>query len=795
MQIYSFGDWLKRRRRALDLTQAELADQVGCSAAAIRKMEAEERRPSVQITERLAEIFAIPEQERANFLRFARGELRSAPAETKDQFPWYTFTKSTYSNLPATVTSLIGREHEIMDIREYLRSATIRLVMLSGPPGIGKTRLSIEVARTILSDFPDGVFFVALAPLEDPSLLARTVAQALGYVETKRQLASEQLIEGIGDKQLLIVLDNCEHLIEDVASLASGLLSACSRLKILATSRESLRIPGEWMYSVKALAVPALDVPVPKESSVVAIETASAFPALTLFTERARAVRSDFVLDADNIHAVASICAQLDGLPLAIELMAARMRLMTPQSLLEHWNNQYVLSADGMRASSTRQKTLNDAIAWSYNLLSEEEQRLFAYLSVFSGGFTLATVETILSELFVRTSISGLIASLLDKSLLQRTVEREAPDETRFTMLVTIQKFALNCLQNTGSEATARNQHLAYFLNLAEQADQEIHGPNQVAWLRRLSTERDNLRSALSWVIETRQTGLALQMAGNLSLFWFRRSNLSEGRQWLGQVLMLPDALQYPRLYSYAMAQLAFHTWLQIGPKEARPFVEQALSVARAYEDKWNIAWALTVYGLILIAESNFAAAKSILEDSKVLFQEINDEWGYANAVISLGNGAYNQDDPDAALALHEESLLGFRKLGDKYFESVALRFIGMIKVKQGDLKPGVDTLRGALILAQQLDSKYEVGAGLQHIGDAAKAAGNPTRAVRLYWGSRNIFDSIGAWQEAGDTEFDDKLATCRVALDESEFTVAVEQGRAMTIEQAIAYALENSDG
>jgi predicted ATPase/transcriptional regulator with XRE-family HTH domain len=787
MQAQSFGDWLKRKRKSLDLTQEELAKQVGCSAAAIRKFEAEERRPSVQIVGRLAGIFDIPLKEQPGFRRFARGELRSAPAEAEEDFPWQASTRHIPSNLPATVTSLVGREQEISLVREYLVDPTIRLVSLIGPPGIGKTRLSLETARTILSDFPNGVFFVALAPLEDASLFAFTVAQVLGFLERTRQPAIQQLTDGIRDKQMLIVLDNCEHLIEDVAMLASELLSACPRLKILVTSRESLRIPGEWIYTV-----PALNVP--KEDSSVDVATVSEFPALTLFSERARAIRSDFALDAENIQPVTAICAQLDGLPLAIELMAARMRLMTPQSLLEHLNREFVLSADGMRAASARQKTLNDAITWSYNLLSEEEQRLFAWLSIFSGGFTLEAAEAVFSEIFAGKSLSSLVTSLLDKSLLQRSFDPEARGETRFSMLVTIHQFALNRLQSMGNKTDARNKHLAYFLKLAEKADKEVRGPNQVEWLRHLSTERDNLRSSLSWAIETRQTKAALQMASDLSLFWYRRSDLSEGRQWLGQVLTMPDAPQHPTLYSYALAQLAFHTWLQIGPKEARPFVEQALSVARANHDKWNTAWALNVLGLILISEDNFEAAQSTLEKSKALFREIHDEWGYANAVISLGNGAHNQDDQATALALHEESLIEFRQLGDKYFEEVALRFIGMLQVKQGELTHGVAALREALILAQQINSKYEIASGLRCMGDAAQAKGNPARAVHFYWASRNIFDSIGAWQQEDDAEFEIDIAPCRAALRESEFADAAERGRAMTMEQAVEYALENEE-
>jgi len=422
----SFGEWLKRQRKAVGLTQEQLAEQVSCSTSALKKIEAEERRPSAQIVERLAEIFNIPPNERTAFLRFARGDWASAPHETGGEIPWRASAISTRSNLPATATSLIGREKEIVDVHDYLLRADIRLVTLIGPPGIGKTRLSIESARTALPNFPADVFFVALAPLDDPALIAVTIAQALGYVGVRNISTNEQLKEGIGDKQMLIVLDNCEHLIEDVASLASGLLSACSHLKILATCRESLRIPGEWLYPV-----PAFDVP--SENSFIDMETASNFPALILFAERARAVRPDFVLNAENIKTVSAICAHLDGLPLVIELIAARMRLMSPQALLERLNDQFILSADGMRTASTRQKTLQNAIGWSYNLLSDEEQKLFARLSVFSGGFTLEAAETIFPRTVSEKSVTDLIALLLDKSLLQRIPNERG--EPRYTML------------------------------------------------------------------------------------------------------------------------------------------------------------------------------------------------------------------------------------------------------------------------------------------------------------------------------------------------------------------------
>src|SRR5688500_15564544 len=341
---YSFGYWLRLKRKALDLTRGALADRVGCSVSMIRKLEDEERHPSAQIAELLAEIFNIPLTDRPAFLRFARGDWRSAPSLADEEAPRRVSTpalpQQPRSNLPATFTSLIGRDKDIAAVHDYLTNPDIRLVTLIGAPGIGKTRLSIASASKSLAEFPDGVFFVALAPLDQPSLIPSAIAQALGYIEKNNLSPEEGLIEGIENKRMLLVLDNCEHLIEDVARLASSLLSACSRLKILITSREALQIPGEWLYSV-----PALNMP--KEYSIVDVETVSEFPALVLFAERARAARSDFALNAENIRAVASICSQLDGLPLAIELIAARVKTLSLEQIAARLDDRFALLTGG----------------------------------------------------------------------------------------------------------------------------------------------------------------------------------------------------------------------------------------------------------------------------------------------------------------------------------------------------------------------------------------------------------------------------------------------------------------
>jgi tetratricopeptide (TPR) repeat protein len=391
----------------------------------------------------------------------------------------------------------------------------------------------------------------------------------------------------------------------------------------------------------------------------------------------------------------------------------------------------------------------------------------------------------------MRKLVPDLVASLLDKSLLKRAPDFESSNEVRYTMLVTLREYARNRLQEMGEETEIRNRHLTYYLGLAERASHELRGPHQVEWLRGLASVRDDLRSALDWVIETQQTEAALQMGSYLSWFWFRRSDLGEGRRWLEKLVNLPEASQYPHWYSDVLAELARGTWLHVGAGQARPFVEKAISVAHQHDDQWNVAHASLILGLILINENDFTGAQAILAKNKTFFRNVQDERGYALAVLSHGLCAFFQDDITLSLALHEESLALFRQLGDKYFENTALRFIGVIQVRQGNLKRGGEALREALLIAREIDSKFEIAAALKHIGDAAIAENDPVRAIHLYWASRNIDDSIGVWHQEEKAEFENELALCRNLLSEPEFAAATAEGRAMTMEQAINSALK----
>lgn len=780
---HSFGYWLRLKRKALDLTREALADRVGCSVSTIRKVEDEERRPSAQIAELLAEIFNIPPTERPAFLQFARGDWRSAPSLGDEEAPWRVSTPAIpqhpRSNLPTTFTSFIGRDKDIAAIQNYLTNPDIRLVTLIGAPGIGKTRLSIASAREALAEFSDGIFFVSLAPLDQPSLLPSAIAQALGYIEKNNLSPEEGLMEGIGNKRMLLVLDNCEHLIEDVARLASSVLSACSRLKILTTSREALQIPGEWLYSV-----PALDMP--KEYSIVDVETISEFPALVLFAERARAARSDFALNAENIRAVASICSQLAGLPLAIELIAVRVKTLSIEQIAARLGDRFALLTSGSRIAPSRQQTLRATLDWSYELLTETERELFRQLSVFVGGFTLDALESV-ALLDSNQSILDALSRLVDKSLL--LVEQQ--DQPRYRFLEPIRQYARDKLNETRESNLIQDRHLNYYLRVAEEAEPYLFGAGQQDWKNRLELDHDNLRVALAWSLESNQVEAGLKMAGALAWFWHGKGHLSEGNLWLEKILASGSGNQGKERAKALRASSILSTGTGDYIR-ARAFAESSIELYRKIGDNRGAGLVLADLGASLHWGGREEEAIESLEESLRLLRATGERWEIAYALLWLGDTWFRMGDLERAATTWEESLRLTRELGDDYLMGWSLGGLADVARLRTDYKRATGMFKESLSLYLSSGNKFGPPFSLEALALVAVALGDAKRAARL-WGAAS------AWREAIDEplppayqrDYAASITQARTQLGEEVYASAWSEGHAMSPEQAIALTLE----
>lgn len=710
----SFGRWLRLKRKALDLTHEGLGARAGYSAATIRKVEAEERRPSAELVDQLADIFGIPASEREAFLRFARGDWRSAPAATRARGSWNE--KLPHSQLPGTTTALIGREGDVAAVLDHITEPDIRLLTLVGPPGIGKTRLSLEVARAASDAFADGVFFAALAPLAEPEQIATAMMNALGLVSGRDERVREQLQAGIGDRQLLLVLDNAEHLIEAVAELVADRLAACPQLKVLVTSRESLRVPGEWLYPLPPLAFP-------QEIQNVPEDMLADFSALRLFAERARAVQPGFALTRENAAAVAAICRELDGLPLAIELIAARSRLLSPAELLARLDSGFALSADGRRGVPARQKSLQEAIAWSYDLLPLAERKLFDGLSVFAGGFTLDAAEGVFGSEIDGQPTAILLTSLLDKSLVQRITGRHI--EPRLLMLATIRQFAVERLRERGEEAAARGQHLAHYLALAERASAAMAGPDQATWLSEVDVEHDNFRAALEWALADGRVEETMRLLDAIAWPWLLLRGLSaEVAGWLAQARALPGSDQHPALYARLHNHSGLQQWLAGDYGAASASLEEGLALAGELGEAGAgiRADALIYQGMVEQSRGGDSRlASRLLEQGWQLHERYGNYRGVALAVLNMGWVAEGRQDEDEAVVLYKRSLELAREQGDLWGMGRSAESLGNLFLRQGRLDIARVYLDQQRVIDEALQFKHGMVLALQHLGDLSR--------------------------------------------------------------------------
>jgi predicted ATPase/class 3 adenylate cyclase len=1091
----SFGYWLRRRRKALDLTQEQLAQQVGCAVGTIKKLEGDDRRPSRPMAERLADLLQIASDERTAFLKAARAELAtdqlavvtvpleaSAPAlvatlprgtvtflftdiqdstqlwsQHPDGMPaalarhdallraaierhggaifktvgdafhaafgtatdalaaalaaqrtlqtehWEQFKESQpalstitvrmalhtgkaeirdgdyfghtlnrvarmltaghggqvlcssatwellrdhltpdvtlrdlgthwlrslprpehiyqliaadlladfpplatldrpTTNLPAQTTVFIGREPEIAAVRDLLCRADVRLVTLTGPGGTGKTRLSMQVAAALLDEhsptlrlqlerapedkglFPNGVWFVNLAPISRPDLVASAIAQTLDVRETGGQPIHDQLKDYLREKRMLLLLDNFEQIV-DAAPVVSELLATAPGLRVLVTSRMPLHLSGEREFAVLPLALPPRakdeggrmkdDARTQHHTGATSDHPSSRIPhplaqydAVRLFIERAQAVKPDFVVTNENAPAVAEICARLDGLPLAIELAAVRVKLFPPRALLTRLDDRLTFLTGGARDLPTRQQTIRNAIDWSYTLLDAGEQRLFAQLGVFVGGCTIAAAEAVCTanEGLPLEIVDG-IAALVDQSLLRQT---EDPDgEPRFTMLETIRAYALERLEASGEVEALRRQHAEQYLVLAETAEPELHRTEQLAWLQRLEQEHDNLWAALAWS-QTSAVGVetGLRLAGALGRLWQMRNQQREGRAWLRSLLAHPmatptaaraKALNWAGFLDESKRQqeALFTESLAIGralgdipsvadalrglgmiteaaPERTRALLEESLALSQGRGDTWRSAMALYALGWMAYVQGDVGRAIAHFEESLALSRQLGDRWGSVNTTYRLVAAKMISTQSYSELISHNTEILAqWRQLGDKgacaetlhalgeitryqgeygraamyYAESLALwqelgdrSWIAFVRNNQGylahnqrDEDLAAALLMESLVLARETGQQNTIAWCLAGLGWVAMAQGQAERAARLLGAAKAPFDATGNLIHPVDrAEFDRSAAAARATLGEEAFAAAWEAGRALTLEQAIAAALD----
>jgi predicted ATPase/transcriptional regulator with XRE-family HTH domain len=815
----SFGVWLQRRRRALDLTQAELAERVGCALGTIRKLETDERRPSKQLAARLAEQLQLAPEEQAVFLKAARAEVGvdrlGLPALFMPPPPAAPGPMSNFAppqprdahrtNLPTRPTPLIGRERESAALVALLRRDDVRLITLSGPGGAGKTRLALHAATALLNDFADGSYIVNLAPISDPDLVAPTIAHALGMAEGADRPVEAGLRAFLHGKQMLLLLDNFEQVL-DAAPLIAELLAAAPGLKLLVTSRAVLHLYGEHEVVVPPLALPPpSDVPVSSRGEEarevggdVATPAASAaaalleYAAVRLFSVRAQAARADFTLTSTDAPIVAEICRRLDGLPLAIELAAAHIKFFAPAALLMRLEDRLELLAGGPRDLPMRQQTMRNTIDWSYHLLDAGEQVLFRRLGVFVRGCTLQAAAAVChADGALALDPGAGLAALTNKSLLQQSA---GPDgEPRFTMLETVRGYALELLTTCGEAAAVRQRHAAYYLALAEQSAEASYGKAELASYEQLEHELDNLRAALDWChAQPGAAAIEIRLATALAQCWVIRGYAREWWERMQAALLrrseVPEALR-------ARALIISVLFLIHGggdPEQVAPFVAEGLTLKRMLGDTTGTAWALMAQGTIAAYAGDYRRAARLNEQSLSLYQALNNPWGQSIAHFQLGELALLQGDQERAGALLEQSVTLYRQsIGATWAIARRLTWLGLVVLAQGDVVRAGALFRESLTLCSSSRNKVDLPMTLVGLAGVAQSQGRPEAAARLLGAADALSRTVGSYRGLiGGLITERTTAAVRDHLDNATFAVRWAEGQRMSLEQAQAEAL-----
>ncbi len=839
----SFGGWVRQRRHILDLTQQELADLVGCARITLRRIEAGALKPSKDLAQILLEKLGAPQTERETWLQFARG-LSGFPERSVD-----SSSSKPSTNLPAFLTTFIGREKERDEIISLL--AKYRLVTLVGVGGIGKTRLSLRVGEKLLNDYPDGVWFVALDSLSDPALVPSTIAAVFDIREgsSDRPLL-ERLIYSLHKKTTLLILDNCEHLLDACAQLIETLLTNCPNLKILTTSREILNMEGEAVYYL-----PSLSIPDDKTS----LETLTDYESIRLFAERASLALASFRVTKENSQPILDICRRVDGIPLAIEMAAARVDILQVDEILRQLNHCFDLLVGKSHTALLRHHTMRASIDWSWGLLSKMEQKFLQQLSVFAGGWTLESAQAVCEG-----DTLNLTSALMKKSLIM--VDRKEERETRYHFHEIVRQYAREKLVLTGEEEIIHTQHLKYFLQLSEQALHALRGSAQAEWMARLSKEHDNIRVALEQAIQTNSVEAGLYLSSRLRRFW-ENFDLKEGIYYLSMFLQKPESYAYVRaradaLYVYGLLQVnlqQFHearlitgeclelyralgdqqgeidallslAYILFDPAKTEELNQQAFALAQALGDTWrqanalsNLGWShsgnkqfvyweqaimlfrqsgdwrsladlLSILGNFVMLEGNLELAEKRLEEATLLSYQLNDKLVKTDLLYAYGRMAMIRGEYSQARVYYQEALEITQELGDDIVSLWCQTHLGYLALFEGKITESYDTF------AETAQSFHKDQIIIGVIFSLEGMAGLFITLDTPYIAARLIGWADAARKEINDTrppieqaDADKVIAACIAKMGEAAFSDAYDEGQKMTIDEAVAFALKES--